>query len=921
MIAEFLKLLNRERVVLTAIMPGEKKIVRSEQFTDVEQAIAWARVRNDEGFNLYYTVNPMRDLADKIAVGKRASGEDAERVFAFKMDIDPVRPKDTMATDAEKEAMQERVLIPLVTFLRRNLGVNATVVDSGNEYNVLVRLDPMVEPTKEFQRTCDSLMDFLAAKFDALDAAVLDTSVKDLPRVLALPGTMKRKGENTTERPHREVQLVDAGEPVPPEKFIKFAAHVAEVWNDRRIQRWVKGLPRFEEFHNGKLSLTGFLKKQARLDEVTALKIATLYTWLRGEPQWDMEAEEFDNERMVRETFEKDDEEISTEHLTDEQRFELYRVFEIEREPPTTSSVVKSAIMKTKSSVGKEDGFVPPTSRLVEKTEIERRKATTAAALESVKELSSTEVDALSKLHKEVPYTDAGNAEYFAAIHTTDLRYVIETNRWIYWDGRRWKEDSSKKLVLGLAERAMRMRLIEIANGAVVDKKELNLALTALSERKLNAIITLAGARLPVSYYALNSKSYLLNARNGTIDLRTGERRPHDPNDFLTLLAGVDYNPKTECPRFIKFWEEVLPELDIHYLKRWFGYCMTGENREKKMHIWEGKRGNNGKSTIKNLLLHVFGDYAIEVSISVFIGKNRDYKNDDLVRLKEMRLVFAAEPEDGAILNSSLIKRLTGMDRIHCRPLHSNDWINYEPKFKPIILTNHELRVYDTDDAFWRRPELVRFNQVFEGANDNKLLIDELRAESEGVLAWLVAGAKEWYENGLLKDPVVDNELAQYRTRQDTFGDFVDSYIAGEVMSGMTPPSPRWPVLSSTLRTFYNNWAAREGFKPIGKPKFKEQMEQHGFINEHRESGAFWHPADDTRMYKSIQSSIELTIPRKTDDNLTINAITRTRESQKSKSVAVQEKSIPALSLKSADDTDDKGIVRRKFKLETEDEQ
>jgi len=473
----------------------------------------------------------------------------------------------------------------------------------------------------------------------------------------------------------------------------------------------------------------------------------------------------------------------------------------------------------------------------------------------AIQELSRKEIDELSNLARDVQYTDAGNAEYFVEKYGTNLRYVVETNRWLYWDGTRWREDSSKKFVTALAEQAMRARLVELVNAGTLDEKgEMAKALGALSARRLGAVLELAATRVPVTYYALDSKPYLLNVRNGVLDLRTKELRPHNPNDLMTQIAGVAYNPKAECPRFLKFWGEVLPDITIGYLQRWFGYCLTGENREKKMHIWEGRRGNNGKSITKNLLLHVFGDYTIEVSVSVFIGKNRDYKNDDLVGLKHKRLVFAGEPEDGAILNSSLIKRLTGMDRIHCRPLHSNEWVNYEPKFKPVIITNHEMRVYDTDDAFWRRPEVLRFDQVFEGNADNKNLINELKSESEGVLAWMVNGASEWYEDGLAKDPTVTRETGAYRERQDIFGDFLRSYSSGEIITGYIP-GPRWPVPSGRLREYYNIWADREGFKRFGKTKFKEEMERQGYVNYHGEGGAFWRPADDTQENTKVRSS------------------------------------------------------------------
>jgi putative DNA primase/helicase len=532
---------------------------------------------------------------------------------------------------------------------------------------------------------------------------------------------------------------------------------------------------------------------------------------------------------------------------------------------------------------------------------------------EAIKELGRQEIDDLSDVASDVQFTDAGNAEYYVEKYGANLRYVVETNRWLYWNGERWREDASKKFVLGLAEQAMRARLIELVNdGTASDKKVMTQVLSALSDKRLGAILNLAATRVPVTYYSLDSKPHLLNVQGRTLDLKTGEHRPHNPNDLMTQMAGTAYNPDAKCPRFISFLQEILPEIDIEYLKRWFGYCLTGENREKKMHIWEGKRGNNGKSTLKNVLLHVFGDYGIEVSVSVFIGKNRDYKNDDLVPLKQKRLVFAGEPEDGAILNSSLIKRMTGMDRIHCRPLHSNEWVNYEPTFKPVILTNHEMRVYDTDDAFWRRPEMVRFNQVFEGTTDNKNLINDLRAESEGILTWIVQGAMDWYNNGLMKDAVVSKETNSYRERQDIFGDFLRSYTLGEVFVTTIPiPNPKWPAQSSRLREIYNLWAEKEGLKRYGKMKFKDEMERHSLIPYHGEGGTFW------KLPVGVSSatlfSIELTIQRPDDSQIDVNSPEMKSKTQREKVESLKADSTEISSIESerltTDDDGEKSIV------------
>ena len=36
---------------------------------------------------------------------------------------------------------------------------------------------------------------------------------------------------------------------------------------------------------------------------------------------------------------------------------------------------------------------------------------------------------------------------------------------------------------------------------------------------------------------------WLLNCLNGTLDLRSGELRPHDPADLISKLAPVAYDP------------------------------------------------------------------------------------------------------------------------------------------------------------------------------------------------------------------------------------------------------------------------------------------------------------------------------------------------------------------------------------------
>ena len=78
-------------------------------------------------------------------------------------------------------------------------------MDSGNGYLVLVPADLSPDNAELIK----GLLDVHAVSFDAPGAHV-DKSVFNPSRILAVPGTINRKGDNTSERAWREVRLLHA---------------------------------------------------------------------------------------------------------------------------------------------------------------------------------------------------------------------------------------------------------------------------------------------------------------------------------------------------------------------------------------------------------------------------------------------------------------------------------------------------------------------------------------------------------------------------------------------------------------------------------------------------------------------------------------------------------------------------------------
>jgi putative DNA primase/helicase len=334
---------------------------------------------------------------------------------------------------------------------------------------------------------------------------------------------------------------------------------------------------------------------------------------------------------------------------------------------------------------------------------------------------------------------------------------------------------------------------------------------------------------VPIDHTLLDVDPFLLNCPNGTVDLRTGELRPHNHMDMITRMTPVHYDPDAESYEWDKFLEKILVEQPlIDHVQRLMGYCITGSVREQVLPIFWGK-GSNGKSTLLNLIKAAVGmDYASEAPDSLLAKKKNESHPTEVATLLGQRLVTTIETEEGQRLNEPLVKKLTGGDTIKTRRMRENPW-EFKPTHKIILCTNHEPRV-GNDDAIWRRlimvPFVVKFWNPAKGETgppelerDNELE-DRLKACLPGILAWCVRGAVEWYKNGLSNPEIVQAATTKYQERQDTFGKFVEERCCtGE----------QYRVRFSDLYSHFEGWAKEIGERMLSRRAVGSWLESHGY--------------------------------------------------------------------------------------------
>jgi putative DNA primase/helicase len=239
-----------------------------------------------------------------------------------------------------------------------------------------------------------------------------------------------------------------------------------------------------------------------------------------------------------------------------------------------------------------------------------------------------------------------------------------------------------------------------------------------------------------------------LNVANGTLNLRTGRLRAHDPADRLTRRATVAYDPEARCQLFRRFLHESLAgdREALAFLQKAVGMSLTGDVSAQILLYLKGC-GRSGKSTIANLLRDLFGGYACHTGVETFTVKRYETIPVDLARLKGMRLVTAGEINHTQQFDEAKIKGMTGGDPITARYLYGQ-LFEYRPQFTLWLYANEFPKVRATDDAFWRRIRVIPFNISVAPGRVDPELPSKLLAEGSGILNWALVGCQAWQREG-----------------------------------------------------------------------------------------------------------------------------------------------------------------------------
>lgn len=287
-----------------------------------------------------------------------------------------------------------------------------------------------------------------------------------------------------------------------------------------------------------------------------------------------------------------------------------------------------------------------------------------------------------------------------------------------------------------------------------------------------------------------DSNIYMLPIKNNQIiNLKTLEVRDRKKEDYCTYFSDVEYLEKT--PNADKFFAQVQTEPEEREaFRRILGYSLTGDTSEQVFFVFYGN-GRNGKGAVSTLMSEILKKKYTSCDKSIFMkmSKSAGQASPELVALDGARVACYSEGQtaDEIALNESLIKQVTGEDKISGRALYGQTK-DFLLQCKLWLLTNYIPRL-DGQQAMLLRTCIVYFDSQFKKDPSKKIGCREFKIDSNildtlktkylsEVFSWIARGTKDYYEKGSLDIPA---SWEKRKTDQIAQTDSVQSFLDNKV--------------------------------------------------------------------------------------------------------------------------------------------
>ncbi|MFH1766819.1 MAG: phage/plasmid primase, P4 family [Patescibacteria group bacterium] len=285
-----------------------------------------------------------------------------------------------------------------------------------------------------------------------------------------------------------------------------------------------------------------------------------------------------------------------------------------------------------------------------------------------------------------------------------------------------------------------------------------------------------------------------------------------DSSVEMPIFFGLDFPSSTVldpsiCPVFQNFLKTTLVKKEtlepdeklILFVQEIFGYCLTNTVAAHATFFFYGS-GRNGKSVLLDILRSIIGEKYIS-SMSIQTLTTQRFAPANLVGKK---LNIASE-EESKFIKCDTFKSLVAGDPMTVEQKHK-DPFEYRPNAKFLFATNR-IPIFDSADVAIRdRVFIIPFNRYLAEQERDHFLINKLKPEIGGILAWALEGAKR----------VIDNDYRftvpdSVREMGEEFQNEQSSALAFIKENFQVTGDTEDYIIKARMYKFYTYWCADNG--------------------------------------------------------------------------------------------------------------
>lgn len=298
-----------------------------------------------------------------------------------------------------------------------------------------------------------------------------------------------------------------------------------------------------------------------------------------------------------------------------------------------------------------------------------------------------------------------------------------------------------------------------------------------------------------------------LNLLNGMLNVHTLELLKPSKNFYSTIRLPVTYDPTAQCPRFIKFIDEICAgDIELQtVLQEMVGYCLSHNSKAEKAFFLYGS-GKNGKSVLAQIIEALIGSE--NVSCISLEALNNQF---GIASMVNKMVNISAENELKGKLNTQIFKSIISGDTVNVTRKYRED-MTCHFSTKLIMLVNNLPTTGDVSYGFFRKIVILPFKVRFEETQDVNL-VDKLKREILGILNWALDGLKrlQTQKYQFSRCAAIDHIMQDYANDLNPTKEFFHDFYVSK---------PDGRIKKSELYSDYQCWASENGVEVVNLPTF-----------------------------------------------------------------------------------------------------